>query len=416
MSNIEDYISVRNEYIDSLKAEMLGPGSEISIPNKENELISDPPLSRYSMGILFPQGIKIGHDNDEKMDIDGSIESVDQADQAEELLVEENENKKDLDDEKIGKKSIDDVDNLDEEVSLSTQSKPSSMGIRFFVDNDCNGVNCTVNFATYRKAKMEDCRLPYKPSYEGDFKVPDEMDDLIYYDNEEKTLKIIKENLTKKEVRERLEKTHLEGEDSELYYKIYKLCDQKNRGFVRVPHSVKIKIDFTNKDYVDDNKNLDGTSLKITGLKRKVNDRVSITLMLVNDETEKEMTSEKSMNSNLSSIFQSEIIVNTADNDFLFEDYQDYSNFNYLDQEEQSLKLLYRNKKIFASGLGTSCDWNVDSNGEGQIYTDFSDGATVTLDPSLDEETLTVTVLHEDEYAVPTTYTVRVINEIFIRS
>ena len=204
MSNIEDYISVRNEYIDSLKAEMLGPGSEISIPNKENELISDPPLSRYSMGILFPQGIKIGHDNDEKMDIDGSIESVDQADQAEELLVEENENKKDLDDEKIGKKSIDDVDNLDEEVSLSTQSKPSSMGISFFVDNDCNGVNCTVNFATYRKAKMEDCRLPYKPSYEGDFKVPDEMDDLIYYDNEEKTLKIIKENLTKKEVRERL--------------------------------------------------------------------------------------------------------------------------------------------------------------------------------------------------------------------
>ena len=371
MSNIEDYISVRNEYIDSLKAEMLGPGSEISIPNKENELISDPPLSRYSMGILFPQGIKIGHDNDEKMDIDGSIESVDQSDQAEELLVEENENKKDLDDEKTGKKSIDDVDNLDEEVSLSTQSKPSSMGISFFVDNDCNGVNCTVNFATYRKAKMEDCRLPYKPSYEGDFKVPDEMDDLIYYDNEEKTLKIIKENLTKKEVRERLEKTHLEGADSELYYKIYKLCDQKNRGFVRVPHSVKIKIDFTNKDYVDDNKNLDGTSLKITGLKRKVNDRVSITLMLVNDETEKEMTSEKSMNSNLSSIFQSEIIVNTADNDFLFEDYQDYSNFNYLDQEEQSLKLLYRNKKIFASGLGTSCDWNVDSNGEGQIYTDF---------------------------------------------
>ena len=52
--------------------------------------------------------------------------------------------------------------------------------------------------------------------------------------------------------------------------------------------------------------------------------------MLVNDETEKEMTSEKSMNSNLSSIFQSEIIVNTADNDFLFEDYQDYSNFDYL--------------------------------------------------------------------------------------
>ena len=371
MSNIEEYINVRDEYIESLKAEMLGPGSEISIPSKEKELISDPPLSRYSMGILFPQGIKIGHDNDEKMDIDGSIEVVDQSDQAEELLIEEKENKKDFDDRKTGKKPVDDVDNLDEEVSLSTQSKPSSMGISFFVNNDCDEVNCIVNFATYRKAKMEDCRLPYKPSYEGDFKVPDEMDDLIYYDNEEKTLKILKKDLTKKEVTERLERTHLEGEDSEIYYKIYKLCDQKNKGFVRVPHSVKVKIDFTGKDYVDDNKNLDGTTLKITGLKRKVNNRVSITLMLVNDEVEKELTSEKSMNSNLSSIFQSEVIVNTSDNVFLFEDYQDYSNFTYLDQEEQSLKLLYRNKKIYATGLGTSCDWDVDSNGEGQIYTDF---------------------------------------------
>lgn len=44
----------------------------------------------------------------------------------------------------------------------------------------------------------------------------------------------------------------------------------------------------------------------------------------------------------------------------------------------------------------------------GQIYTDISEGIPVALDPNSDEETIEITVLHEDEYSVPTTYTVTV--------
>ena len=44
----------------------------------------------------------------------------------------------------------------------------------------------------------------------------------------------------------------------------------------------------------------------------------------------------------------------------------------------------------------------------GQIYTDISEGIPVRLDPNSSEETIEITVLHEDEYAVPTTYTIRV--------
>ena len=48
-------IETRKEYIGLIKKELLGPGSEISIPDKEHELISSSPKSRYSIGILYPR-------------------------------------------------------------------------------------------------------------------------------------------------------------------------------------------------------------------------------------------------------------------------------------------------------------------------------------------------------------------------
>ena len=49
-------ISAREEYIGIIKDELLGPGSEFSLPDREHELISSTPTSRYYVGILFPQG------------------------------------------------------------------------------------------------------------------------------------------------------------------------------------------------------------------------------------------------------------------------------------------------------------------------------------------------------------------------
>ena len=58
-------ISARDEYINIIKSELMGPGSEFSFPDAQHELISSSPLSRYSVGILFPQGNIVGQDNDE---------------------------------------------------------------------------------------------------------------------------------------------------------------------------------------------------------------------------------------------------------------------------------------------------------------------------------------------------------------
>ena len=46
------YIDVRKEYVERVKRELLGPGSEVCIPDAEHELISSSPSIRYSIGFL----------------------------------------------------------------------------------------------------------------------------------------------------------------------------------------------------------------------------------------------------------------------------------------------------------------------------------------------------------------------------
>ena len=60
MSSIREFLSARDEYITRVKEELLGPGSEISIPDSEHELITNSPDVRYSIGILFPKNNKYG--------------------------------------------------------------------------------------------------------------------------------------------------------------------------------------------------------------------------------------------------------------------------------------------------------------------------------------------------------------------
>ena len=51
----ENYLRARDEYIELIKQELLGPGSEVSIPDKEHELITNAPDIRYSMAFCSPK-------------------------------------------------------------------------------------------------------------------------------------------------------------------------------------------------------------------------------------------------------------------------------------------------------------------------------------------------------------------------
>ena len=123
----KDLLEMRKKIISAMRSELLGPGSEISYPDEEHELISESPTKRYSVGILYPRGEyfeeNISDDNSEFPE-----------EQKEEVMVKEEEvSTQSVKSQKF--KMLQD-DSLDEEVNMSQQTKPSSMGLTFFVSGD----------------------------------------------------------------------------------------------------------------------------------------------------------------------------------------------------------------------------------------------------------------------------------------
>lgn len=360
----KEMISAREEYIDIIRAELLGPGSEFSLPDAEHELISSTPTSRYSVGILFPQGNEISQDNDETVPI-------------EETGAEQTEIPREatrVDDPVAAKKQRtyekDDTadENLDEEIGMSTQYMPSSMGITFLLKGNCDQVRGRVTFATYRNAKVPDCAIPYFPDDPENYTVPPELAHLIAFDKERGVLRLIA-SITAKEVRSIFERDTIPESEFQILQKIaYRFVDYCSMGYVRVPHEVpEFILDFSNGDYADneENRNLDGTDAKLVALRRKIAEEIwSVTVMLVNGLSESPVKANRC-------IFQSRIEIGTHNNGFTFVESNPNSDISAMDDEERSLDLLYRHKKIYGTGLGTSVDWKIDDKGNGIIWNDF---------------------------------------------
>ena len=356
MSSINEYLSARDEYIARVKAELLGPGSEISIPDAEHELITNSPDVRYSIGILFPKNNKLNADNNDPSRVEESSEpSEDLSDEEEETADDEKE--------KTDPVTPAEEENLDEEISLAAQNMPSSLGFTFLASSNPQMLKCEVAFATYRKAKMSDCRIPFYPDSPDKYSVPTQLSSYVVYDSEDKCLKLCT-GLNRKTVHDLYERDFLDGEEYGIFPAMYKLCDQLKGGYVRVPHNVEAVVDFSSGDYVDDNKHLDETSAKITALKRKINEHLySVTIMLVNDDEEK--------SNGTRCLFQPVVKIESEMNGFRFCEYSSMVDFDVLDAEEQSLELQYRNKRVYGTGLGTSVNWEIDAEGNGKMYNDF---------------------------------------------
>ncbi|WP_310603607.1 helicase-related protein [Anaerosporobacter sp.] len=361
----ENMIIARDEYISMIRAELLGPGSEFNIPDAEHELISSSPLSRYSIGILFPQGNHVEQDNDETMPI-GEVEEAIILEVPENYSTTEEkvENKK----EKIREFDETVDENLDEEINMATQFKPSSMGVTFLVKGDANKVYCNASFATYKKAQISDCAVYYEPENSDTYMVPPELSHIMSYDKEHQMMKLIS-GVNIQDLHRIFEQGAIPANEYDILKKIaYRLHDYLKVGYVRMLHHVPdIEIDFSNSDYFnnEDTSALDGTSAKIVALRTPVSEDVcSITIMLMND---KESFPAKAQDC----LFQSEIEICSDNNHFVFIESNPNSDIEYLDDEEKSLNLLYRHKKIYGTGLGVSVDWDISDMGMGTLWTDF---------------------------------------------
>lgn len=360
----KEMISAREEYIDIIRAELLGPGSEFSLPDAEHELISSTPTSRYSVGILFPQGNEVSQDNDETVPIEETgaeqAEIPGEATRADDPVATKKQRTYEKDD------TAD--ENLDEEIGMSTQYMPSSMGITFLVKGDCDQVRGRLTFATYRNAKVPDCAIPYFPDDPETYTVPSELAHLIAFDKERGVLRLIA-SITAKEVRSIFERDTIPEAEFQILQKIaYRFVDYCSMGYVRVPHEVpEFVLDFSSGDYADneENHNLDGTDAKLVALRRKIAEEIwSVTVMLVNGLSESPVKANRC-------IFQSRIEIGTHNNGFVFVESNPNSDISAMDDEERSLDLLYRHKKIYGTGLGTSVDWTIDDKGNGTIWNDF---------------------------------------------
>ncbi|SEA76661.1 Helicase conserved C-terminal domain-containing protein [Oribacterium sp. KHPX15] len=362
-------IAAREEYIELVKKELLGPGSEISLPDEEHELISDSPNTRYSIGILYTKENKMNADNNDSSRIE---ERDDNADEIENTEIEVNNSENFV----SHKESVSpsDEENLDEEVGLATQNMPSSMGITFFAKGHVDKINCIVKFATYKKALSSDCRIPI--NFEGieTYELPDLFKSSVYIDTDEKTLRLTTGGMTRKKVRELEERDLLGGDEHGIISCMYKLADQLSKGYVRVPHEIEVQLEYGDKEYIDQNKDLADTKLKITSLRRQVSEDVySYTIMLVNDDIRRAKPD--------LCIYQPSIAVSTDNNAFIFVEYNGYQDFETLDDEEKSLLMQYRNKRVYGTGLGTSMAWKIDEEGKGWISNDFFPQVEV---PSMD--------------------------------
>ncbi len=361
-----DLIKARDNYIREIRNELLGPGSEFSIPDAEHELISSSPMSRYSVGILFPKGNLTEQDNDETVSIDDTEEAI---------IPEDIENGADSEKIKPSNKfekyyELDETasENLDEEIGMATQYKPSSMGLTFLVKGKVDKVKCHVSFATYRKAILSDCMVPYEPTNMNTYEVPSEVAHFMIYDKDLNVLRLTS-GIDLKELRRVFEQDTIpEDEFSALRNCAYRLAEFLRAGYVREPHVIScVEIEFGESDYYSGDKtsNLDGTTGKIVALKTKISDELySITIMFLNDL---EVFPAKATEC----LYQPVIRIESCENTFLFSANNALADPDEMDNEEKSLELLYRNKNSYGTGLGVSVNWEIDNSGAGSLWSEF---------------------------------------------
>lgn len=349
-----DLREVRENLFNSVKEELLGPGSEQTGVNIEEEIITDRPSNRYVTGILFTKEVDKTINNSDEEDVESIEKNNDD-------IIEDKieEYKKTMIDMEKDKKFRNDFEPVNEEYYEDMNNahiiRKSTMGLTFFIDRDIDEIEVNLKGARYREVKTSECMV----SYSGDTLPLKDRDLGSYIFCDEGMLKLY-QRFQNKDIKRWQALGLFEGREELLnsVYKLFNQCSTYNKAYKRYnihfENPFIIRIDSTGQGKL----NIESESLKLFVLKRKYDSKYSITVILINEGDGKK--EEKY-------IFQPEIFISSVENNF---------KFIYLHNLERSinpeLDLLYRNKKNFGIGHGVSVDYlGISKSGDGIIRTSY---------------------------------------------
>ena len=330
----KEYAKARNFLVNSVMKELIGPGSEQVGPNSEEEIITENPRSRYTIGMLFPQ------------ELTAEEESIQEGYLADDIV----------DPDKI----------MDEYINLTNQYYPSAMGISFYTSGKCPSLNVKVSAAKYRKMTDDDECIVFLENIPESAKKDEKF---IKSFRCEKERIIISTALIKKEE----DRAYFLNLSDDYLYRtaIFKLHSQAAYGWKRVlfpkecclvniPEDEKKKFE---KEILE--------GLSLVCIRRPEADRsktlftISLLNKFKNDKNNKKRGLEKIF-------YQVGFKISFAEktkNEFL--EYVSRSSF-LSDKEEDSYRLLYRKKKEYATGHGCAAGWSFDNNGlVNELYTEI---------------------------------------------
>ncbi|MFA5163844.1 MAG: helicase-related protein [Patescibacteria group bacterium] len=322
----KDYYEVRATLLEAVKKELIGPGSEEIGPDAAEEIITESPDNRYTLGMLFPQSSSA---EEETASDEGNLANGEE-------------------------------DEPQDFISLANQYYPSAMGISFYSTGISPEIKIEISAASYRKITEEDegCIIlkdaPETITGDAEFKKRFRYDGKKIY---------VSGDFTEEE------RNYFLNLSEDRIYKsaVYKLYAQKTLGWKRLPLS-KAKSTILIGTGSDRRINRTITeSLDLVCIRRpdKENNRTLFTVSLVNTaEAKKQRCPDKTF-------FQVGFKVSLADsekNKFL--EYESESKF-LDDPEFNSYRLLYSKRKEFATGHGCSAGWNFNADSKTrELYTE----------------------------------------------
>lgn len=308
----EPFVRAREEIIDGLYRQLVGPGSEDDA-DPEHEVIHKPPHTRYHCGILYPHQGNVGESKDEQAE----QEEV-QAIQGEIARSQSNEGVENR--EASYRAPKDEPEDISDEISMANAPNPSSMGMTFFVRSQVDKLTVDVSFGTYKvNAK------PKAPSDEGEFeRIPHRLPVEVSFQHGD----FVQGN-----------PSLLDGTDLCLKAMRYQVSD----------NITSITVMLENTKHVTDTDTSDCTRY-IFQPQISVKAEPNHFEFCSQEEMERVTAGQ---HSHTHSLLQ-EMLEDTV-----------------ADPEEEELALLYRKHRRFASGMGVSADWDWDESSEQatRVYT-----------------------------------------------